>query len=94
MQSFNDGGSSSSLEMSFDNAGNPIFKQTPKTSAFAKIKGGSEANESISEDEDSMDGKSDEVKRTRSNNASPNRPTGKKKSSFFRLKKLEDPGNE
>jgi len=88
--SFNDNVSCSSLDLSFDGSGKPYLKNPPKVSAFAKVKGGTEANDSVSEDDDSMDpNNSSSEKRVRSNHVSPSRPGNKKKSSFFRLKNVE-----
>lgn len=85
--SINDNASVSSLDLSFDGAGNPTFnKKNTKTSAFAKVRGGTENYDSVSEDEDS----GSDVGKARSNNASPVRMGTKKKSSFFRLKNIED----
>lgn len=83
--SINDNASVSSLDLSFDGAGNPTFKNTKKTSAFAKVRGGTENYDSVSED----DSQNDEPSKPKSNNASPVRMSGKKKSSFFRLKDNE-----
>lgn len=91
IQSYNDAGSGSSLDMSFDNAGNPIFKQLPKPSAFAKVKGDSEVNNSVSEDEDSLNSKSDEGNQMRNVAMNPQKPRQKKKSSFY-FKNLEGNG--
>lgn len=85
--SINDNASVSSLDLSFDGAGNPTFnKKNTKTSAFAKVRGGTENYDSVSEDDD----QDQNVGKSRSNNASPVRMGSKKKSSFFRLKNIED----
>jgi hypothetical protein len=76
----------SSLDLSFDGVGNPTFKSKNRTSAFAKVKGGTENNDSVSEDESP----NSELSKSKSNNASPVRMDGKKKSSFYRLKNNED----
>jgi len=84
--SINDNASVSSLDLSFDGAGNPTFKKSTKTSAFAKVRGGTENYDSVSEDE-SQNSDSDKPK---SGNTSPVGIGNKKKSSFFRLKNAED----
>lgn len=76
----------SSLDLSFDGAGNPTFKKNPKTSAFAKVKGGTENYDSVSEDES----ENSDLGKPKSGHASPVRVDGKKKSSFFRLKNADD----
>lgn len=106
--SINDNVSVSSLDLSFDGAGNPTFKKSMRTSAFAKVKGGTENYDSVSEDES----QNSENNKHDNSNPSPvlqegfsgdppniggdfqpkkglTKQTGKKKSSFFRLKRNE-----
>lgn len=103
--SINDNVSVSSLDLSFDAAGNPMFKKSMKTSAFAKVKGGTENYDSVSEDESQNSENNNnqdnsnpspvyQAQRFRRENSEDNicisKQSTKKKSSFFRLKQNED----